>query len=203
MKQPAGNGGREMERRYIAFDVETPNYANDRISAIGLTVVEQGKITEESYFLVDPETYFNRFHIALTGITPELVEGAPTFPQLWKKIGPLLDSGLLVAHNAPFDLSVLAKCLRGYGIDWRSSVDYACTCQMSRRLLPQLPNHKLNTICAYLDLQLDHHHAGSDSRACGEILLYHLRSGAKIEPFLRSYDLVHIRTARNGKKSAW
>ncbi len=37
----------------------------------------------------------------LTGITPELVEGKPTFPELWEQIGPMMDSGLLVAHNAP------------------------------------------------------------------------------------------------------
>ena len=105
-----------------------------------------------------------------------------------------MDSGILVAHNAPFDLSVLSKCLRAYGIDWHPTVPYACTCQMSRRLLPQLCNHRLNTLCDYLDLQLDHHHAGSDSRACGEILLHHLRSGADITPFLRAYDLLETRT---------
>ena len=48
---------------------------------------------------------------------------------------------------------------------------------MSRRLLPQLPDHKLNTLCAYLGLELDHHRAGSDSLACGEILPL-ARSGA-------------------------
>ena len=73
---------------------------------------------------------------------------------------------------------------------------YACTCQMSRRLLPQLPNHRLNTLCDYLGLELDHHQAGSDSLACGEILLHHLHAGARIEPFLRTYDLIGIRTAK-------
>ena len=115
---------------------------------------------------------------------------------LWETIGPILDSGLLVAHNAPFDLSVLGRCLRDYGIFFHRQVPYACTCQMSRRLLPQLPNHKLDTLCRYLALDLDHHRAGSDSRACGEILLHHLARGADIGPFLRSYDLIHICTAR-------
>ena len=66
---------------------------------------------------------------------------------------------------------------------------------MSRRLLPQLPNHKLNTLCDFLDLELDHHRAGSDSLACGEILLHHLRSGADIGHFIRTYDLLQIRAA--------
>ena len=183
-----------MRDRYIAFDVETPNYANNRMSAIGVAVIENGGIVEEFYSLVNPETHFDRFNIELTGITPEMAADAPTFPELWDELGPLMDSGLLVAHNAPFDLSVLAKCLRDYGVRWHPRKDYICTCQMGRRLLPGLPNHKLNTLCEYFELDLDHHHAGSDSRACGEILLHYLRSGADIAPFVRTYDLRAVRT---------
>lgn len=181
--------------RYIAFDVETPNFRNDRISAIGVAVVENGTITEQFSTLVDPETHFDRFNIELTGITPESVRNKPAFPQLWQELEPLFTSGLLVAHNAPFDLSVLAKCLQDYGIFWQPMVAYACTCQMSRRLLPRLPNHRLNTLCDYLGLELRHHEAGSDSLACGEILLRCLRTGASLEPFVRLYDLQKIRAA--------
>ena len=183
-----------MWERYIAFDVETPNSANNRMSAIGITVVEGGAVTQAYDFLVNPEAGFAPFNIALTGITPDLVADAPTFPALWERIGPILDSGLLVAHNAQFDMSVLGKCLRDYGLSWWEEVPYACTCQMSRRLLPQLPNHRLDTLCRYLDLELDHHQAGSDSRACGEILLYHLRGGASVDPFVRRYNLGRLRT---------
>lgn len=183
-----------MAQRYIAFDVETPNFANDRMSAIGVSVVEGGAIVQEFYTLVDPEARFDRFNMALTGITPEDVAGAPTFPELWRELEPLMSGGLLAAHNAPFDLSVLSKCLRGYGISWRPQVPYVCTCQMGRRLLPGLPDHRLDTLCRYLDVPLDHHRAGSDSRACGELLLHYLRSGADPAPFLRTYDLFHART---------
>lgn len=185
-----------MGDRYIAFDVETPNYANDRISAIGVTVIENGEVGEQYDMLVNPEAPFSAFNVALTGITPAMVVDKPTFPNLWRQLGPVMDSGLLVAHNAPFDMSVLAKCLRDYGIRWHSTVPYLCTCQMSRRLLPQLPNHKLNTLCDWLELGLDHHRAGSDSLACGEILLHHLHSGAAVEPFIRTYDLEWICTAK-------
>ena len=185
-----------MENRYIAFDVETPNHANDRMSAIGIAVANSREILAEYDFLVDPQEPFDPFNVALTGISPDMVRGQPTFAQLWPTIAPLLESGLLVAHNAPFDMAVLAKCLRHYGIRWHSCVPYACTCQMSRRLLPHLPNHRLDTLCTYLNVDLDHHRAGSDSRACGEILLHHLRSGAQTAPFIRTYDLDHIRTVK-------
>ena len=91
---------------------------------------------------------------------------------------------------------MLARCLKAYGIRWRPLVPYVCTCQLSRRLLPQLPDHKLSTLCAYLGLELDHHRAGSDSLACGEILARHLRSGARMEAFTRLYDLERVHTVR-------
>ena len=185
--------------RYVAFDVETPNSLNDRMSAIGVTMMEDGEITGSYYTMVDPEERFDPFNIALTGITPEMVAGKPTFPKLWRKLRPLMESGLLVAHNAPFDMSVLAKCLRSYGIDWRPRVNYACTCQMSRRLLPELPDHRLNTLCGSLGIELDHHRAGSDSAACGRILLRHLNAGADLAPFLRTYDLLKARTVKAGR----
>ena len=98
--------------RYIVFDVETPNYANDRMSAIGIAVVEDGRITDTFFSLVDPETHFDAFNTQLTGISAETVQGAPNFAALWEQIGPLMNSGILVAHNAVFDLGVLKKCLQ-------------------------------------------------------------------------------------------
>ena len=108
-----------MTDRFIVFDTETPNHRNDRMSAIGITVVEHGQITEEFYSLVNPETEFDWFNIRLTGITPEAVADQPTFPRLWEQIRPLFESGMPVAHNAVFDMGVLAKCLDAYSIHWR------------------------------------------------------------------------------------
>ena len=85
-----------MTERFIVFDTETPNFRNNRMSAIGISVVENGVITQEFYSLVNPEAEFDAFNIRLTGITPESVETAPTFPQLWQEIQPLFDSGMLV-----------------------------------------------------------------------------------------------------------
>lgn len=178
--------------RVIVFDVETPNYRNDRMSAIGVTVVEEGRVTEEFFSLVNPEARFDRFNIQLTGITPKMTETAPNFPALWEKLEPIFSSGVLCAHNAPFDLSVLGKCLRDYRIPWKQEVNYLCTVRMGRRLLPDLPNHKLNTLCDHLHIPLDHHQADSDSRACGSILCHYISQGADLNRFLRTYDLVHL-----------
>ena len=183
-----------MGERYIAFDVETPNSENNRMSAIGVAVVEDGVIVDEFSTLVNPETWFAPFHIALTGITPEMAEKAPSFGQLWPQLEPVFSSGILAAHNAPFDMSVLAKCLRAYCVEWRDTASYVCTCQMGRRCYPKLRNHRLDTLCAYRGIELDHHQAGSDSRACASLLIDYLEQGMDAGRFLREYDLANIRT---------
>ena len=159
--------------RFIAFDVETPNHLSDRMSAIGITVIEDGTIKDEFYSLINPETYFDYFNTRLTGISEETVWDAPTFPELWPEIEPLMSGGLLVAHNAVFDMGVLKKCLQYYEIDWKPYVRYICTVQMGRRILPGM-SHKLDVLCDYYGIELDHHQAASDSRACAKILLRYL-----------------------------
>lgn len=160
-----------MNDRFIAFDVETPNSANDRMSAIGITVVEAGEIVQRFSTLVNPETYFHPFNVQLTGITPDMAPTAPTFPELWETIEPVMASGILIAHNAPFDMGVLSKCLRAYGIPWQTTTTYACTCRMGKACYPALENHRLNTLCHHLKIPLDHHDAGSDSEGCARLLM--------------------------------
>lgn len=174
--------------RYIAFDVETPNRYNDRMSAIGINVVENGAITDSFFSYVNPETHFDYFNTRLTGIDEETVAAAPTFPELWERIEPIMSSGILVAHNAVFDMGVLKKCLYHYRIDWKPTAKYCCTVQMGRRLLPGM-RHKLNDLCEYYGICLDHHKADSDSHACAEILLHYLEDGANERDFIRTYRL--------------
>lgn len=175
--------------RYIVFDVETPNRYNDRMSAIGISVIEDGDITEEFFSYVDPEAPFDRFNTQLTGIDESTVFGAPTFPELWEIIEPKMSSGILAAHNAVFDLGVLKHCLKDYGIRWKNSVRYLCTVQMGRRLVPGI-SHRLNIMCDHYGIRLRHHQADSDSHACAEILLKYFESGAQEKDHIRTYRLV-------------
>ncbi|MCH5324077.1 MAG: 3'-5' exonuclease [Eubacterium sp.] len=166
------------------------------MSAIGVTVVENNKITDEFYSLVNPEQPFDYFNIRLTGITPQAAADAPTFGELWEsKLSALMSGGILVAHNAPFDMSVLAKCLKAYGQQYVRHRNYMCTCQIGRRVLRDLPDHKLNTMCEYLNIDLDHHNAASDSRACAGLLLHYMSLGTDLSRFLKKYDMYEVRTA--------
>jgi len=175
--------------RYIVFDVETPNRFNDRMSAIGISVVENGIITEEFFSYVNPEAAFDPFNTMLTGIDAGTVANAPAFPALWRRIEPLMSSGILAAHNAVFDLGVLKKCLQHYGIPWKSAAKYCCTVQMGRRLVPGI-SHSLNVMCDYYGIRLNHHQADSDSHACAEILLKYFAAGAQEKDFIRTYHLL-------------
>ena len=192
----AGNRG-----RFAVFDVETPNSRNDRMSAIGVALVEDGRIVEEFSSLVNPETYFDRFNIALTGITPAMAAKAPTFGELWPTLEGYFRDSVLIAHNAPFDMGVLARCLRAYCVDWFDRRDYACTVRMGRKCCPELPNHRLDTMCARFGIALDHHRAESDSHACAELLLRYMERGVDVGDFQRTYDLVRMRTLPGTQKT--
>lgn len=180
--------------RYIVFDVETPNARCDRISAIGIAVVEDGVLERSYAFLVNPETCFERFNIALTGITPEMVRDAPSFPALWRRIHRLMESGVLAAHNAPFDMRVLARCVKAYGLPAPPIMRYACTCRMARAFLPEMENHRLDTLCARLRIPLQHHRAESDALACAGILTRFMAEGRDVERYIRKYDMRAMRT---------
>lgn len=181
-------GGEVILYRYIVFDVETPNRYNNRMSAIGINIIEDGTIKKSFFSYVNPETNFDYFNTQLTGIDEETVRTAPTFPKLWTTIEPMMSSGILCAHNAAFDMGVLKKCLADYEIEWRPTVKYCCTVQMGRRLLPGI-RHKLNDLCEYYGIELDHHQADSDSRAAAEILLRYFEAGADEREFIRTYRL--------------
>ena len=172
--------------RFVVLDVETPNHFNDRISAIGITIIDNNKIVDKFYSLVNPETYFDHFNIKLTGIDETKVIKAPNFLSLWKDIEPLLNSGILVAHNARFDLNVLKKCFINYKINWKHNINYLCTVDIGRTILPST-SHKLNILCDYYNIDLSHHLADSDSLACAKILLKYLENDIDINSFIKTF----------------
>ena len=173
---------------YIVFDVETPNRANDRMSAIGITAIKDNKIAANYFSLVDPETHFDYFNTRLTGLDAVKVKGAPNFAELWKKIEPIMNKGILVAHNAVFDMSVLRSCLRSYGITWKPTADYLCTVRIGRRVLPKM-KHNLDVMCDHYGIALDHHRADSDANACAQILLRYIKSGVDVSSFIKKNTL--------------
>lgn len=176
----------QPNKRYICFDVETPNHNNEHMSAIGISVIENGSITDEFFSYVNPEQSFDSFNTELTGISAATVASAPTFAQLWPRIESLMSSGVLVAHNAPFDLTVLKKCLLDYHISWKDRAPYLCTVRIGRAVLPDM-SHRLNDMCDFYHIELDHHKADSDSHACAEILLRYMQDNVKVNEYIKTW----------------
>lgn len=162
---------------FVAIDFETANYNRASACAIGLAKVQNGKIVAKEYSLIDPQDYFMDQFVDIHNISPEDVNGSPYFPEVWDEFKHHLDDvDFIVAHNAPFDKSVLYKCCESYEVE-APSHSFVCTVKAARQLWKGLPNHKLNTVCNHLDIELDHHEALSDAVACAKIAILASRAG--------------------------
>ncbi|MGB6178123.1 3'-5' exonuclease [Carnobacterium sp.] len=158
---------------FVALDFETANHQRHSACSVALTIVKNSRIVDHYYTLIKPETDFFYRNIQVHGIHPEDVAQAPSFARVWEDIKPCFkENKLIVAHNLPFDRGVLQGCLDYYQIE-QPHFQTLCTVQSSRKLITEIPNHKLNTVCAHLGIKLEnHHHALDDSNASAEILLY-------------------------------
>lgn len=187
--------------KILFLDVETPNGRNDRICSIGLIQTDLDRnVLDRRELLVDPEEEFADRNIDIHGITPLQVKGKPCFSEVWQKqLEPLFTGALLVAHNAIFDLSVLAKDMNAYGIE-ASPAKYVCTKEMALERCPSCANYKLPTVCDYLGLSVGaHHHALDDTTACEQI--FWALAGDNLEELcLESYVWgVHGQSRSNGQ----
>ena len=125
---------------------------------------------EEFYSYVNPEEAFDDFNTALTGISAAAVAEVPMFTEVWTRTEPMLAKGILLAHTALLDMSVLKRGLAGHSVARKGQVPYGCTVRMGGSVLPG-QSHKLNDMCELYGIPLVHHKADSDSHACAEILM--------------------------------
>ena len=159
-----------LNHNFTFVDVETPNFSNSAISSIAIIHMNKdGEITEY-HTLVNPKQHFDTFNIELTGINYDMVKDAPTFENVWEDIKGYFEDSIVVAHNARFDLGVISKCLIRENIEI-PKIRYMCTVDLSRKYIPA-KSHKLNVLSELLGIELNHHQADSDTKACMEIFLY-------------------------------
>ena len=157
---------------FTAIDFETANYSRASACALGITVVRDYEIVESKAWLIcPPKLYFRPDFIDIHGITPDDVRNKPKWNELWPEISKYISGQMLVAHNAPFDISVMKAMLDEYGIS-HPSYSHFCSCKLSRRVWPALSNHRLNTVSEHLSIALKHHDAYDDAAACAQIILH-------------------------------
>lgn len=163
-----------FETDYVVLDFETTGAKCPpcRVTEIGAYRIEKGKITDKFHTLVNPETEIPIFITQLTGITDQMVRNAPKFREIASDFLLFIGDAVLVAHNAPFDIRFLnyeiSKIYDGYKV----ANPHLCTVQLSRRLVPHIENHKLNTVAEYFRVNLENHHRAShDAHATAKIFV--------------------------------
>lgn len=153
---------------YFVIDFETANSSRASACALGIIEVDNGNIINTWDFLINPEEYFDVFNISIHGISPDMVEDKPTFPEVWNEIKQLLNEQIIIAHNASFDMSVLRHVLDKYNIEY-PTFRYSCTRILSKKTWTNLVNYKLDTIAKMLDINFIHHNACEDALATAKI----------------------------------
>lgn len=140
--------------------------------SLGIAVVNDSEIVERRHWLIKPicYPYFHFYAQKIHGIHKEDVMKEPGFDVLWKEIKPYLEGRTIVAHNASFDINVLRKTLKHYGIP-KPEGRYLCTYQISRLVWPSLPKYSLDYLCEREGYVFEHHKADADAEACAVLLL--------------------------------
>ncbi len=157
---------------FAAIDFETANGTPSSVCSVGIVVVRDGELAERFYSLIRPKpNWYGSLNTRIHGLTRKDTDDAPLFPEVWAKAAPLVEGLTLVAHNSPFDSGCLRAACAAYGMP-RPPYRFLCTLRASRRELPKLPNHQLQTVAAHCGYDLTrHHHALADAEACARIAL--------------------------------
>ncbi len=154
---------------YTVIDFETANQYRSSACALGLIRVENDQEVFRKSWLIRPEPFeFSPYNVAVHGLTEADCETAPTFADVYAEIRPYIEDQLLVAHNASFDVSVLRRSLEIYNIPV-PNFTFLCTWRMAQASLVNLASHRLDMLCAYYNIPLNHHDALSDTNACLEV----------------------------------
>jgi DNA polymerase III subunit epsilon len=156
---------------YAIIDIETTGGSahNERITEIAVYLHDGTEITGEFVSLVNPERNIPYFITNLTGITNEMVENAPRFYEIAKRIIEITEGRTFVAHNARFDYSFIRQEYKSLGYNFKRRV--LDTVALSRKLLPGHSSYSLGNICKDLGISITgRHRAAGDALATVRLL---------------------------------
>ena len=158
---------------FTAIDFETATGYHP--CSVGIVTVENGVIVDEYVSLIKPpNNEYNPFTIRVHGIYPKDTINAKSFFQIYPEIEKRLKNRVVVAHNESFDRNVLRKTMLLHSLnydDLNIAAKWECTVKIYKA--KGVKPTKLSDCCREMDIQLNHHEALSDARACAK--LYMLR----------------------------
>ena len=163
-----GQQDHPLDGEFVAFDLETTGLSSreDTIIEIGAVRMKGGQELARFQTFVDPGRSLERKIVDLTGITDDMLVGAPKIEEVLPQFLEFVGDSPLIAHNADFDTGFIREAAKRQGLKFTStSVD---TLILSQNLLPQLNKFKLNIVAEALDLpEFNHHRAADDAVTCG------------------------------------
>ena len=171
-----GDGDMAFDQEYVAFDLETTGLSpeNDRIIEIGAVILKEGKEISRFQTFVDPGRKLSQTVVDLTGITDEMLQGAPTIEEVLPQFLDFVGDRILVAHNARFDTGFVRNACRRLGYEYKYTA--ADTLTLSQQLMPHLNRFKLDLVAKALCLPgFKHHRAADDANICGLIMAKFLK----------------------------
>ena len=154
-----------LDDEFVCFDIETTGLKVDReaITEIGAVVVKNGEITERFQTFVNPNRRLTPEIIGLTGITDEMLKGAPQLKQALSEFLQFVNGRPLAAHNAEFDIGFIRAGYKKVGLEFKPT--YVDSLILAQNLLPGLGKYKLDIVAEHLDLPAFNHHRASDDAA--------------------------------------
>lgn len=157
---------------FAAIDFETANSHRSSVCSVGIVVVRGGEVVDRFYSLIRPVPNFYTFWTTqVHGLTRGDTDSADAFPDVWERVSERIEGLTLVAHNKAFDENCLKAVFAEYAMPY-PGYEFLCTLTASRRRLPGLTNHRLDTVAAVCGYDLsNHHHALADAEACAVIAM--------------------------------
>ncbi|EIJ81464.1 DNA polymerase III PolC [Bacillus methanolicus PB1] len=165
------------EETFIVFDVETTGLSAvyDTIIELAAVKIQNGEIIDRFESFANPHHPLSATTIELTGITDDMVKNAPEVDDVLRRFHSWAGDGVLVAHNASFDIGFLNVGYKNIGIG-KVANPVIDTLELARFLYPELKNHRLNTLAKKFDVELtQHHRAIYDAEATGYLLIKMLK----------------------------
>lgn len=168
----SGKSEEPLDGTFICFDIETTGLSANRykITEIGAVKVENGQITDSFSTFANPGMPIPAKITELTGITDAMVKDAPSQSEAVSAFLEFAGDNVLVAHNAPFDTSFIRKACENMNREYNyTSID---TVAISRAILTDIKNCKLDTVAKYLRLgDFNHHRATDDAEMLARIFI--------------------------------
>jgi DNA polymerase-3 subunit epsilon len=172
---------------YVIVDIETTGGSpkSSKITEIAMYKHDGTQIIDEFVSLVNPGMKIPDFIVRLTGISDAMVENAPHFYEIAKKIVEFSEDCVFVAHNVGFDYGIIRHEFKTLGFDYRRP--HLCTVRASRYLLPGHESYSLGKLTRALGIQLvGRHRAGGDAHATALLFgILHEKSVANLMTFLQ------------------